>query len=154
VVGDRHHGITRPSSSRELRFYPRGTLIRNRRQVTLVSAEELAEIARRLQVPEVRAEWLGANLLVTGSGELSRLPVGSRLVFSSGVTLVCEGINQPCRLPAQVLHRHYPEARALSRFVPAAMGRRGVVATVEHPGTITRGDGATVTPPEPYASFG
>jgi hypothetical protein len=51
VVGDRHHGLTRTSDPRQLRYYPRGTLIRNRRQLSLVAVEELAEIAGRSACP-------------------------------------------------------------------------------------------------------
>jgi hypothetical protein len=153
VVGDRHHGISRPADSRQARFYPRGTLIRNRRQLSLVSVEELAEVARRLDVPEVRAEWLGANLLVEGVPRLSTLPPGSRLLFAGGVGLVCEGVNQPCRLPAQVLQAQFPGSRAQAQFVRAAFGRRGVVATVERPGSIHPEDRATVVPPELHSAF-
>jgi len=154
VVGDRHHGITRPADSRQARFYPRGTMIRNRRQLTLVSAEELAEVAQRLGVPEVRAEWLGANLLVEGLPDLSTLPPGTRLLFSSGAGLVCEAVNQPCRLPAQVVQQHFPESSAQSQFVRAAFGRRGIAATVERPAPIRVSDRATVVPPELHTSFG
>jgi hypothetical protein len=153
VIGDRHHGISRPADSRQARFYPKGTLIRNRRQLSLVSAEELAEVARRLDVSEVRAEWLGANLLVEGMPALSTLPPGARLLFSGGVGLVCEGVNQPCRLPAQVLQAQFPGSSAQARFVRAAFGRRGVVATVERPGLLRPGDRATIVPPELHTAF-
>jgi len=153
VIGDRHHGISRPADSRQTRFYPRGTLIRNRRQLSLVSTEELAEVARRLDVPEVRAEWLGANLLVEGMPALSTLPPGARLLFSGGVGLVCEGVNQPCRLPAQVLQAQFPGSSAQAQFVRAAFGRRGVVATVERPGLIRPHDRATIVPPELHTAF-
>lgn len=148
IRGDRHFGLTRPSGSREARCYPRGTTILNRRQVTLVSAEELAHVASRLQVPEIRAEWLGANLLVAGLPALSALPAGTRLLFPSGAGLVCTGVNQPCRQPAQVVQEHYPQSTALRQFVRAAMGRRGIAASVECPGLVRPFDRAIVVPPE------
>ncbi len=139
VRGDRHYGVSRPSTSRQARFYPRGTLIRNRRQVSLVSTEELDQVAERLEVPQIRPEWLGANVLVKGLPQFSALPIGTRLLFPGGAGLVCEGGNQPCRLPAQVLQRQYPNSAALTRFIRAAFGRRGIVASVERPGVIAAG---------------
>lgn len=151
VVGDRHHGLTRPSNSRQLRYYPRGTMIRNRRQLTLVSVEELAEVADRLGVAYLRPEWLGANLVVEGVAGLSTLPIGTRLMFAGGAGLVCEGVNQPCRLPGEVIQRHFSWSRAQAQFVKAAYGRRGIAASVEHPAPIRSGDRLTVEPPELHA---
>ncbi|MFM8321040.1 MAG: MOSC domain-containing protein, partial [Chloroflexota bacterium] len=80
-AGDKHAGFTRPADSRTP-WYPRGTQIRNDRQLSLVSVEELAEVARLLQVPEIQPEWLGANLLIVGVPDLSLLPPNTRLFFS------------------------------------------------------------------------
>jgi hypothetical protein len=146
VVGDRHHGTTRRSGSREARFYPRGTVIRNRRQVSLVSVEELAEVAERLGLAAIRPEWLGANLLVAGFPQLSALPLGARILLPGGVGLVCEGVNQPCRLPARVLDERFPGAGR--GFVRAAYGRRGIVASVERPGVIDPGAAGDIILPE------
>jgi hypothetical protein len=151
VLGDRHHGVSRPSNSRQARYYPRGTMIRNRRQVTLVSVEELADIAERMGLPEVRPEWLGANVLVAGAPALSALPIGTRILLPEGVGLVCEGVNQPCRLPAVVLQEQYPGSGAQRRFIRAAYGRRGIAASVERPGPIAPGAQANTAPPERHA---
>lgn len=149
VVGDRHYGVTAPASSREARFYGRGTEIRNRRQVSLVSVEECAEIARRMGVPQVSPEDLGANVLVAGCEPLSSLALGTRLLFPSGAGLVCEAVNQPCRLPGQVIANRYPETPGLVRgFLRAAYGRRGIVASVERPGRICQGDWMRLVPPQ------
>ena len=43
--GEDHGGMTRPSCSRVAALYKRGTDIRNTRQLSIVSDEELAEIA-------------------------------------------------------------------------------------------------------------
>ena len=151
VVGDRHHGLTRPSDTRQLRYYPRGTMIRNRRQLTVVSVEELTDVAERLGVPFLQPEWLGANLLVEGLPRLSTLPMGTRLMFAGGAGLVCEGVNQPCRLPAEVIQQHFPWSRAAAQFVKAAYGRRGIAASVEYPAPISSGDCLSVEPPELHA---
>src|SRR6478672_8004749 len=77
---ERHRGMARAADAR-VPWYPRGTPIRNSRQVSIVSSAELAEIARALGIPEVKPEWLGANLVVDGVERLSMLPRGSRLFF-------------------------------------------------------------------------
>ena len=43
--GETHGGLTRPSCGRVKAQYPRGTEIRNTRQITIVSQEELDDIA-------------------------------------------------------------------------------------------------------------
>jgi hypothetical protein len=151
VVGDRHHGVSLPSDSRQARYYPPGTMIRNRRQVTLVSTEELAEIAERIGVPCLAPEWLGANLLIEGVPDLSALPIGSRLLFAGGAGLICETVNQPCRLPAVAIQAQFPGSRAQAGFVKAAYGMRGIAASVERPAPIVAGEGFVVADPELYA---
>lgn len=47
-AGDKHVGLTREADSRTPR-YPKGTLIRNTRQLSVVSKEELRDIAKRLK---------------------------------------------------------------------------------------------------------
>jgi hypothetical protein len=51
-----------------------GTVIRNTRQFTMLSLEELAEIAYAMQIPEVLPEWAGANLAIQGIPNLTMLP--------------------------------------------------------------------------------
>jgi hypothetical protein len=153
VVGDRHYGVSRPSNGRQARFYPRGTDIRNRRQLTFVSVEELTEVARRMQLPEIRPEWLGANVLVEGFPELSALPIGARLLLPDGVGLVCEGVNQPCRLPARVLQQEFPGSTAQRDFMRVAFGRRGIAASVERPGPVRPGIRVGIALPELHSTF-
>ncbi len=73
VVGDRHEGLTRPSGPREP-WYPRGTKMRNERQLSMLSVEELAEVAATLNLPRLPAEWIGANLVLSGIPDFSKLP--------------------------------------------------------------------------------
>ncbi len=47
-AGEVHAGETRPSCSRVLAQHPRGTTIRNVRQLCVVSAEEMAAVAAEL----------------------------------------------------------------------------------------------------------
>jgi hypothetical protein len=139
VVGDVHAGLTRGADSRTP-WYPRGTIIRNDRQVSIVSVEELARIAKELNVPEVKPEWLGANLLLIGIPDLSILPWDIRLVFSSGAVLSHLHENNPCSGPGKLIAMEYNQPDLASQFPQAAMHLRGLVATVELPGIIAKGD--------------
>jgi hypothetical protein len=139
-AGYRHSGLTRPSDGRTP-HYPRGTEIRNSRQVSIVSAEELAEIAAAMEIPAILPEWLGANLITIGIPHLTQLPPSTRLFFSGGAVLVVEGENLPCIAPGKVIESQHPDVPGLAaRFVKAAQGRRGIVAWVEKAGAIRDGD--------------
>ena len=73
IKGDFHGGLTRKSDVRTIKQYPRDTDIRNVRQLTIVSEEELAEIADLMGIPEMKAEWLGANVVTAGIPDLTML---------------------------------------------------------------------------------
>lgn len=135
VPGDRHAGHARPADSR-VPWYPRGTPIRNARQLSLVAADELAEIARRLGVSEVRPEWIGANLVIEGVPRLTALPAGTRLHFPGGAALAVEGENAPCRHAGAAVARASGEASAELAFPKLAGGLRGLVAWVERAGEL------------------
>jgi hypothetical protein len=136
IRGDRHFGLTSKADSRQP-MYPRGTEILNRRQITIVSEEELGQIAKELGIEQVLPEWLGANLLVKGFMELTKLTLGSRILFPSGAGLICMGENMPCTLPGEEIQKHYADQEKLAtRFVKAGYKRRGIVCAVERPGII------------------
>jgi hypothetical protein len=145
--GDRHAGITRLSDAR-MPHYPRGTEIRNSRQVSLVSFEELEMIATTMGIPTLLPEWLGANLTLRGIPNFTNLPPSTRLFFPQGVVLVVEGENLPCKKPSKVIQNQYPDISNLAVAFPrAALHKRGIVAWVEHPGTIREGDLVTIEVP-------
>jgi hypothetical protein len=138
--GDRHAGLTRKSDSRTP-FYPRGTEIRHDRQVSLVSVEELAQVAAAMHLTELPADWIGANLLLQGIPRLSQLPPMTRLFFSGGVVLLVSGENHPCLIAGRAIQDSAAaagiELPGLAELFPkAAKHRRGLVATVELPGVI------------------
>lgn len=140
IAGDRHGGATRPADSRTP-WYPRGLALRNSRQVSIVSPEENAEIARRLGVDRVEPEWLGANLVIDGVPDLTRLPPGTRLFFPGPATLVVEGENNPCRFAGRSVGVHFPGRDDIELAFPkVAKGLRGVVAWVERAGPVRNGD--------------
>lgn len=136
--GDAHAGLTRPSCSRVTAQYPKGTTIRNTRQFSILSAEELAQIAARMGVDRLDPALVGATMLVEGIPDFSHLPPGSRLQGERGATLVVDIENRPCQLPARPIEERHPGFGA--KFKAAAQGRRGITAWVEREGSLQVGE--------------
>lgn len=147
IPGDRHFGQTRKSGSREP-WYPRGTEIRSGREVTVVCVEDLAEIAVRLGLEHLPAGWIGANLVIEGVPRLTFLPAGTRLFLEGGGVLVVEAVNNPCRIAGKVIAREAGRGDLELMFPKVAVGLRGVVASVERPGTVSAGTEVEVRVPE------
>lgn len=135
---EEHSGLTRPACVRVRRQYPEGTEIRNTRQISIVSAEETAEVAARLGITEIRPEWLGANIVIRGIPDFTLVPPASRLIFANGLSLTVDTENAPCRFPAAEIEAEHP-GHGLA-FPKEALHRRGVTAWVECPGTLAPGD--------------
>ncbi len=153
IAGDCHSGLIRKSDTRTLRLYRRDTQIRNVRQLSLLSMEELAEVAAAMRIPEVKPEWVGANLVTSGIPDLTLLSPSTRLQFPSGATLVVDLENAPCRFVADVIAKHYAEAA--DRWIKAATHKRGVTAWVEREGEVRRGDAITLfLPPQRLYAHG
>lgn len=138
LQGESHSGLVRSSCVRVRHQYPQGTEIRNTRQISIVSTEELAAIAETMGISELKPEWLGANLLVSGIPSFSQIPPSTRMIFAGGASLVVDLENSPCKYPGEIIDRHYPGFGNL--FPKAAVGRRGVTAWVEREGSINTGD--------------
>ncbi|ESX89855.1 MULTISPECIES: molybdenum cofactor sulfurase [unclassified Mesorhizobium] len=152
IDGDFHAGATRRSGGREP-WYPRGTEIRNERQISIVAANELGVVAERMGLAEIKPEWIGANLLIEGVPHLSMLPSGTLLFFRGGVTIKVDAQNGPCRLAGRSIAENAGmadrEAGALA-FPKAAKRLRGLVAWVEKPGRMTTGEEISVRVPEQW----
>lgn len=136
--GDCHSGVTRPSCSRVTSQHAKGTEIRNVRQVSVVSAEELAAIAAALGLDAIDPAWLGASVVLSGIPDFSHVPPSSRLQAENGTTLVVDMQNRPCRFPALTISK--ARSGQGRDFTAAAEGRRGVTAWVERPGGLKIGD--------------
>ena len=136
-VGDRHHGLTARSDTRQREHYERGTEIRNHRQVSIVSAEEMAAVAVAMGIPGIGPGLIADNLYVTGVPELTALPRMTRLVFEGSAVLMLGGENGPCTISGALIEAVH--GTAPSAFPKAALHRRGVTGWVEHPGTINAG---------------
>ena len=145
IAGDRHWGPTRLSGPREP-WHPRGTVIRNDRQVSILGEEELVAIADAMDLPHLPAEWIGGNLVLAGLTDLSRLPAGTRLMAPSGATLFVTGYNKPCRKSGRAIAGFSGRNEHMFGFVRAARDRRGLVAYVERDGAIALGDELRVVP--------
>ncbi len=140
IAGDRHEGLVRPAGAREP-WYRRGTPMRNERQVSIVGAEELTQVAAELNIDRLDPAWIGANLCLSGIPNLTRLPPRTLLIFPSGATLRIDGDNDPCRKSGAAIMAHIPDRPDLQfGFVKAAKDRRGLVAWVEREGIVRAGD--------------
>lgn len=152
IGGDVHHGPTRRSGGREP-WYPRGTEIRNERQVTIVAADELAIAAGRMAIAEIRPEWIGANIVLSGLRRLSLVPAGTLLFLEGGATLKVDAQNHPCGLAGRAIakHQNFEDIREASLLFPKhAKGLRGLTAWVEKPGRISLGEKVTARIPQQW----
>ncbi len=138
LEGESHSGLVRSSCVRVRHQYSQGTEIRNTRQISIVSAEDLAVIADKMGINELKPEWLGGNLLVSGIPDFSQIPPSTRMIFDGGASLVVDLENSPCKYPGEIIEQHHPGFGKL--FAKAAVGRRGVTAWVEREGQINNGD--------------
>jgi hypothetical protein len=139
IVGDHHAGLTRRSGPREP-WYPRGTEIRNDRQVTIVSSDELTEVAAAMSLEVMEPGWIGANLVLAGLPDLTLTPSGTRLFFAGGATLLVEGENKPCRVAGASIGAHAARDGLDLLFPKVARHKRGLIASVEKPGILAVGE--------------
>ncbi len=146
IVGEDHGGLTRPSCSRVATQYPKGTEIKNTRQICIVSAEEMAVVADTIGVDSFDPTWAGAGMVIEGIPDFTHIPPSSRLQAGSGATLTVDMVNRPCHLPAPVIDVDAPGAG--KGFKSAAKGRRGVTAWVEREGILEIGDTVTLHIPD------
>lgn len=146
LADDDHGGLTRPSCSRVTGQYPKGTEIRNTRQLCIVSEEEMARIAATIGVGHFDPAWCGANMVISGIPDFTHIPPSSRLQAQSGATLTVDMENRPCHLPSPVIDADAPgHGKA---FKAAAKNLRGVTAWVEREGVLTVGETVTLHIPD------
>lgn len=150
IPGDRHGGFTRLSGGREP-WYPRATEMVNERQISILSVEELAEIARRMDLQDLKPEWIGANIVIEGLPSLSLIPPRTRLVFDGGAVIRVDGDNAPCRAAGRAIAENVPGREGLDLLFPQKARRlRGLVGFVEKPGAIKAGEAVTAHIPEQW----
>lgn len=135
---DHHSGVTRLACVRVSAQHATGTEIRNTRQLSILSAEELDVIRAEMGIDHFDPKWAGASIVLRGIPDFTHVPPSSRLQAENGTTLIVDMENRPCRYPAMTME---PEIPGKSKgFIAAAKGRRGVTASVERPGLLKTGD--------------
>jgi MOSC domain-containing protein YiiM len=149
---DYHGGLTRASCVRVRDQHPKGTEIRNTRQLSILSAEELAEIASDIGLETLDPALLGASMVIEGIADFTFVPPGSRLQTASGTTIVIDVENGPCNLPAKEIEKD--AAGHGKAFKAAARGKRGVTAWIERTGTLSLGDELRLHVPDQRAWAG
>jgi MOSC domain-containing protein YiiM len=147
IGGDGHKSYERKTWDGDKQ--PEGSIRRNERQWSAVSAEELAEMSVALDLTEhLTATCLGANLCFSGIPQLSRLPKGTILKFPSGAELSVEEYNPPCHYMGKKVASLYAtnsgETLSSTAFSKAAKLTRGIVGVVEVAGAINVDDQVTV----------
>lgn len=148
IVGDRHGGFERLSGGREP-WYGRGTPIRNGRHLSILSVEDLDEIAVRLSLPTVDPRWIGANIVVEGIPRLSFLPRATRMAIGEAALHV-DDQNAPCRVAGRSIARHTGRPELELAFPKEARRLRGIVAAVDKAGEIAVGDAVVGHLPEQW----
>ncbi|MBS0125478.1 MOSC domain-containing protein [Thetidibacter halocola] len=138
VAGSVHGGLTRESCTRVKAQYPVGTAIRNERQLSILSAEELDAIAAKMGLDSIDPARLGASIVLRGIPDFSHVPPSSRLQAPSGATVVVDMENRPCQFPAKSIETVAPGMG--KGFKTAATGRRGVTAWIAREGRVALGD--------------
>ena len=138
VTGGRHQGVNREACGRVKNLYPTGTQIRNVRQLSILSAEELDATAKTMGLDQLDPELLGVSIVLRGIPDFTHIPPAARLQGASGVTLTVDIENRPCVLPGREIESEQPGFGAA--FKPAAANRRGVTAWVERTGRLSIGD--------------
>ncbi len=135
---DVHAGLTRPSCVRVTETYPKGTDIRNVRQLSILSEEEMALTAAAMGLPKLAPEHLGCSIMIKGIPDFTHIPPNARLQAASGATLTIDMENRPCVLPGREIEEDSPGHGP--RFKVAAKDRRGVTAWIEREGLLKLGD--------------
>jgi MOSC domain-containing protein YiiM len=150
-VGDRHHGVTMRSDTRQRWLYPAGQEIRNNRQLSLVDTTELAQIAARMGLPELSPGTVADNICTDGIADLTATSPMSRLVIGEDdpVVVVLAGENTPCTIAGGLVQARY--GTPAESFPKAAIHLRGVTGWVERPGTVQVGMPVRVVPTRPTA---
>jgi MOSC domain-containing protein YiiM len=146
VAGAFHAGLTRPSCVRVKSQFAKGTPIRNERQLSIVSQEELDQIAAKMGVDAVDPARLGATMVIKGIADFSHVPPSSRLQAPSGATVTVDMENRPCQFPAMSLQVDHGDSA--KKFKSAAKDRRGVTAWVASEGRVRVGDVLTLHIPD------
>ena len=147
IAGDRHRGLTRPSTGREASLYKEtGTTIVNRRQIFAVSPHECDLLSRRLKV-KITPELLGANLVIARDDGadycISDVPINTYLAIARAdavepprlpiATLIQYLQQKGCSRTGRAIAKAHGDSSLTKRFVADAEHQRGILCSVEYP---------------------
>ncbi|WP_138924207.1 MOSC domain-containing protein [Sulfitobacter sp. BSw21498] len=135
---DVHAGLTRASCVRVTNLYPKGTDIRNVRQLSILSDEEMSLIAADMGLDTLDPMHLGTSMVIKGIPDFTHVPPNARLQATSGATITIDMENRPCVLPGREIEKDSPGHGP--KFKSAAAHRRGVTAWIEREGLLRVGD--------------
>ncbi|MCO4842621.1 MAG: MOSC domain-containing protein [Yoonia sp.] len=136
--GEAHSGLTRASCVRVKSQWPECTEIRNVRQLSVMSQEEIDAIAAGCGLDALDPALLGCSIVVKGISDFTHVPPSSRLQSPDGTTIVIDMENRPCNFPGREIEADHPTHG--KPFKAAAAGKRGVTAWVEREGVFRVGD--------------
>ena len=126
----------------------KGSEILNLRQISLISQEELNEIALKMNVNEIPLNFMRANIVTSGFKHLTQLPFGTQIHFEFGAVLLLTGENHPCGVTGKRIQESLLEEKnIIASFVKEGEHKRGVTAIVLRPGLIYAGQEARVRIP-------
>jgi len=155
IQDDRHKAASKQAGAQEKHIVAKYRPVANFRQITIVTKEEMDAVAQTLDVPELYAEDFSANIVLGGIEGFTLLSPVYYLVFSNNrdetnAVIRIMGENRPCVVAGANMEARYPEHRGIqSRFVKAALGKRGQVSIVYAEGVIRKGDTVTFVPHQP-----
>jgi len=154
---DRHFGDMRVARNYQIGKKWAGRYVRNERQVSIATLQDLESIASKLELTEIildrgisigrfMSQALAVNVVISGADDLTEyLGPGTKLFCGDEETGTILGISEahlPCSKPALTIARSLNlEIRELKgRFKDVAKTRRGYVASVYSPGIIALED--------------
>ena len=147
IGGDRHRGLTRPSTGREAPLYQRSrATIVNRRQLFAVSPHECTLLSQRLGV-EITPQLLGANIVVGHPDGapfcLSDTPVNTYFALAPAAaqepptpplaTLIHYVQQKGCSRTGKAVAKAHGDPKLTKQFVDHSEHRRGILCSVEYP---------------------
>ena len=147
IAGDRHRGLTRPSTGREASLYKEtGTTIVNRRQIFAVSPYECDLLSQRLKV-RITPELLGANVVIARDDGadycISDVPINTYFAITPPdavepprlpiATLIQYLQQKGCSRTGRAIAKEHGDPSLTKRFVAHAEHRRGILCSVEYP---------------------
>ncbi len=159
IMGDKNRGLLKvPGVQEQKRLKAAGIsfsteqLLFNGRQATAITVQEMSVVAKRLNIDpkHLGAEQLRANMMLNMiDGEefdFSGVPDGSYIEFRGNgrPLLQVHWINYPCVVSGGYVAGSCGDDNIVSRFVKAAMDKRGLCLFVIRPGKLKLGDNGTV----------